>query len=223
MSIITYKRGTDTALTANFKQHEFDCKGHSCKCGCGCKTTPLDTKLIRKLQVLRNWTGKPITVNSGRRCETHNRCQGSAPGSYHVKGQAADIVIAGMTPAQVAKLAQEVGFVGVGRYRTFTHVDTRTVKYMWIDGKGAVSTHSGKRKKCPHSYTSVEELSVGSKGTAVRAVQWILNWAGYPCKVDGDFGGKTKAAVMDFQRDMLLTADGVVGYVTRCALKEVSA
>ncbi len=223
MAITTYRHSAATQLTANFNQREFDCKGHSCRCKCGCASTPIDTKLIRKLQVLRNWTGLAIAVNSGRRCEKHNRCQGGASQSYHVKGQAADITISGKTPAQVAKLAQDVGFIGIGRYRTFTHVDTRTVKYMWIDGKGAISTHSGAKRKCPHSFTSTETLSVGCRGESVKAVQWILTWAGYSCKVDGSFGDATRQAVVAFQQDMLLTADGIVGYITRTALKEVAS
>lgn len=40
-------------------------------------------------------------------------------------GKAADIVIEGWDPVEVAALAEEVGFVGIGLYNTFTHVDVR--------------------------------------------------------------------------------------------------
>lgn len=53
---------------------------------------------------------------------------------------------------------------------------------------------------------------------AVKALQAALVAAGRPLDVDGDFGDKTKAAVLSFQRDKGLTVDGVVGAKTRAAL-----
>ena len=225
MAIRQYKKGAGTQLTKNFNQDEFDCKGSSGCCKCRCSTMKVDTKLIRKLQVLRNRLGKAISINSGYRCPTHNKCQGGANGSQHTLGKAADIRCS-LSPAQLAKAAQEVGFTGIGRYSNRVHVDTRAVRYYYtVTATGRdlpKSTHGGKQMRCPYPLGS-KSLRRGSSGNAVRAVQWIVNWSGYPCSVDGVFGAKTEAAVKAFQRDMMLATDGIVGANTRAALKEVAS
>jgi hypothetical protein len=48
--------------------------------------------------------------------------QRSAIRSRHMLGTEADIKIDGLTPDEVADLAEEFGFRNVGRYDTFTHV-----------------------------------------------------------------------------------------------------
>lgn len=49
-------------------------------------------KLIEAvLDPLREWYGKPITVNSGYRCEALNKAIGGAKSSQHMLGEAADI------------------------------------------------------------------------------------------------------------------------------------
>ena len=228
-TVITYVRGADRQLTANFKQAEFDCKGSAKTSRCGCKKTLISTKLVRKLQILRKKAGSAITINSGYRCSIHNFYSGGAGQSFHTKGFAADIRIKGMTPAKVAKLAEEIGFTGVGMYNgtsgVFTHVDVRPTPYKWKNTRGkniTVSDHGGTKKKRPYAL-QMAIIRLGSTGDGVRAIQWVLNWAGYPCTVDGDFGAATKAAVIAFQTDMCLTPDGIVGNATRSALSEVSA
>lgn len=226
MAIKMYKKKAGTQLTRNFNQDEFDCKGSSGCCNCRCGTTKVDTKLIRKLQVLRNRLGRSISINSGYRCPTHNRCQGGVSGSQHTLGKAADIRItdASLSMPILALKAQEVGFRCVGRYSNRVHVDTRAGNsYYYIHTGGreiAKSTHGGKKLSCPYALGS-KTVRRGSSGNAVRAVQWIVNWSGYPCSVDGAFGAKTETALKAFQRDMMLAADGIVGANTRAALKEV--
>lgn len=102
-------------LSENFKEKEFACRH--------CGQIHVEPELIRKMQALRNELGKVVTVTSGYRCPTHNRNVGGASQSRHMQGQAADLVVAGVSPAQVAQVAERVGFGGVGRYSNFTHVD----------------------------------------------------------------------------------------------------
>ncbi len=47
--------------------------------------------LIHVLIPLREWYGKPITVNSGFRTVAHNKAVGGAKNSHHLKGEAVDI------------------------------------------------------------------------------------------------------------------------------------
>ena len=54
-------------------------------------------------------------------------------------------------------------------------------------------------------------LRYGSSGQEVRRLQQALNRAGYSLEVDGGFGEKTRAALMDYQRRAGMTPDGVAG------------
>jgi uncharacterized protein YcbK (DUF882 family) len=87
--------------------------------------------LILALQAIRDHTGKPVAINSGYRSPQHNASlPNSAPNSLHMKGLAADIVIRGMTPLEVASLAHDLGLGGIKAYPTFTHIDVG-IKRTW--------------------------------------------------------------------------------------------
>ena len=72
----------------------FNLNEFKCKC---CKELPADAwmyveHLVEKvLDPVREMFGKPIRVNSGYRCEKHNKKVGGAAKSQHLTGQAADI------------------------------------------------------------------------------------------------------------------------------------
>lgn len=116
-------------MTAHFKLSEFQCKD-------GSTTIILNPKLIAMLEKLRIKAGKPLIINSAYRTPTYNKRVGGAKNSQHMVGNAADIVIKGMTVEQVAKMAEEIGFDGIGRYDSFTHVDVRGYKARWNERSG---------------------------------------------------------------------------------------
>ncbi len=65
-------------------------------------------------------------------------------------------------------------------------------------------------------------LRQGSRGAAVREVQELLNrrlGGGTRLTPDGEFGARTRAAVLRFQQESWLIADGEVGPCTLNALK----
>ena len=105
-------------LSQHFFRSEF-----ACKCGCGYDT--VDALLLEALESVRLFFGEPITVNSGCRCPEYNSEIGGAEKSQHKKGRAADIVVKSVAPAEVADYAESLG-LSVGRYRSFTHVDSRS-------------------------------------------------------------------------------------------------
>ncbi|MGN1342286.1 MAG: D-Ala-D-Ala carboxypeptidase family metallohydrolase [Bacilli bacterium] len=85
---------------------------------------------------MREHFNAPITITSAYRCLTHNSRVGGATGSRHTKGDAADIVVKGVSPKTVAQYAESIGIKGIGLYETsadgfFTHIDTRTTKSFW--------------------------------------------------------------------------------------------
>ena len=64
---------------------------------------------------------------------------------------------------------------------------------------------------------TVKQLSKGSMGAPVKALQTLLIGYGYSCGiagVDGDFGAATDKAVRTYQKAKGLTVDGIVGAKT---------
>ena len=96
------------------------------------------TELMNNLQVLRDFYRKPIIINSGYRSPEHNRKIGGVKGSRHVLGLAADIVVKGVDPTDVARTIEmlirqgKMKQGGVGRYKNFTHYDIRGTQARWI-------------------------------------------------------------------------------------------
>ena len=67
----------------------------------------------------------------------------------------------------------------------------------------------------------MQTVALGSEGPDVRALQSILNRIGYNAgTVDGIFGSRTRQAVIAFQRNNGLAADGVAGPATWGALEK---
>lgn len=127
------KRDGNTYISRNFMVSEFRCKDGSDK-------ILIDVDFVRsKLQDIRDHFGVPVTVNSGYRTESYNKKVGGAKKSYHMKGQAFDIVVKGHTPAEVARYAQSLDVKGIIQYNGFVHVDSREVKYWAKNNNGKVT------------------------------------------------------------------------------------
>jgi uncharacterized protein YcbK (DUF882 family) len=115
-------------LTNNFSKSEFESKD-------GSEMPPRVLEnikiLAQNLQVLRDEVKVSIKVNSGYRSEAHNRAIGGVPNSHHTHGRAADIVVSGMTPKQVAEVIDKLWREGKMKkgwykvYNTFLHYDIR--------------------------------------------------------------------------------------------------
>lgn len=77
------------------------------------------------------------------------------------------------------------------------------------------------------SYAAYSEptylVKYGSTGEGVKWVQSMLKQNGYTIDIDGQFGPKTKNAVIHFQKYNNLSQDGIVGPATRTALKKAVA
>lgn len=120
-------KGGNKQLSKNFKLSEFECN-------CGqFHDTLVDTDLVKKLQQVRDWYGKPISFTSAYRCPMWNEKQGGKPNSYHKKGQGVDISTKKMDNDEATKLFNycETIFNGCERGNEFIHVDTREVKQNW--------------------------------------------------------------------------------------------
>ena len=237
--MIEFEKGRSDKISKNFQYKEFDCHGQGC-----CSTTIIDEKLVEYVQQIRDHFGKPVTITSPYRCEVHNRRVGGATKSYHMRGQAADIVVQGVSSREVAKYAESIGILGIGLYETskdgyFTHIDTRTTKSFWygqseqprttFGGTPTTSTPSTPISPVPTPQPAQQStyhkssskytvkllyLQKGDRGRDVQILQELLKIRGYNIETSGEFDTLTYNAVVDFQKKTKIGADGIVGSQT---------
>ena len=111
-------------------------------CRCGCKEGP-KLEMISALQRVRDALGRPMILTSAMRCKKHNEKVGGRPKSRHLDGLAVDVSTAKFSEAEwiaLLEIASETGFLGIGLYDTFVHLDLRDVLTVW-DGR----THKTKK------------------------------------------------------------------------------
>lgn len=107
----------------NFSEEELKCK-HTGLCA-------MDADFMHKLQNLRTAFGKPLIITSGYRHKSHPvEAHKTIPGA-HTYGRAVDISCRGADAHEIAFLAFELGFTGIGvsqnvRGARFIHLDTMT-------------------------------------------------------------------------------------------------
>lgn len=113
-------------ISPDFQVREFACRDGSDK-------VMIDLRLVHILQRVRDHFGKPVRINSGYRTRFYNAKVGGATNSQHLKGTAADIAVKGVAPSAVADYVETLmpDEGGIGRYKTFTHVDVRKRKARW--------------------------------------------------------------------------------------------
>jgi hypothetical protein len=85
--------------------------------------------LIDVLEWLRVEDGTAgVLVNSWYRSPLYNAAIGGVPYSMHLTLGASDIVKVGRSPSEVADMLEghpDAKLLGIGRYKTFTHLDVR--------------------------------------------------------------------------------------------------
>jgi uncharacterized protein YcbK (DUF882 family) len=88
----------------------------------------VDAELVSVLQDIRDHFGNPLLINSGFRCESHNKKIGGAKRSTHLQGRGADFVVAGVSCDDVyCYLVWKYPDVyGIKNYGNWIHLDTRS-------------------------------------------------------------------------------------------------
>lgn len=97
------------------------------------KEGKIDPKLLIILRDIAQATGGKIQVISAYR-----RPGWRGDHNFHVRGQAADIRVPGVSTRKLRDLAKSLGVKGVGYYPTsqMVHVDAREEPYFWTDWSG---------------------------------------------------------------------------------------
>lgn len=103
-------------------------------------TTPdlsnLRPEIVNGVSTLQAAWGKDLPIVSGFREKARNKKAGGAKHSQHLSGNAVDIDVAGMKPAEQVKLirlASEQGFTGIGVYGNSIHLDYGGRRYWGPD------------------------------------------------------------------------------------------
>ena len=126
--ICAYSKEKDgeTRVSENFKVKEFASTD-------GTDPIFIAPKLVEVLQKIRTHFNKAVTINSAFRTAARNTAVGGAKYSQHLYGTAADIVVSGIAPKQVAEYAEKLmpNTGGIGIYSNFTHIDVRRTKSRW--------------------------------------------------------------------------------------------
>jgi uncharacterized protein YcbK (DUF882 family) len=91
---------------------------------------PIPGLLLDMLSLVQERLGytRPLRLISGYRTpQTNAMLPHAAPNSLHMRGMAADITVRGMSQAdvcaQASLLSNHLGFMGIGWYGSFTHID----------------------------------------------------------------------------------------------------
>lgn len=109
-------------ISENFSRTEF-------KCNCGkCDCDTVDATLLAILERIRTHFDRAVHITSGHRCHAYNASAAvmGSPNSLHLVGRAADIVVQGIPAYLVQEFCEQIGVPGLGKYETFTHIDTRS-------------------------------------------------------------------------------------------------
>lgn len=171
------KRDGEGKVSKHFRVREFASKD-------GADKVLIDDDLVKLLENIREAAGgKAVTINSGYRSPEHNKAVGGVSNSQHVKGTAADIVVAGTDPLTVGQIAEHYLNTkgGIGVYRSFTHVDTRANRSRWDQRSGkqvVVSGWPGWEDDMDISKLTDEQvLELANRMTSVLAKQEPADWS----------------------------------------------
>lgn len=127
-------------MTNIYRTKHFSPEGDAkftCSC-CGSGGISIATLIV--LEVIRTHFNKPVVLHSAARCEKYNKRIGGAKNSEHKSTRdeplvdAVDIHVEGVSIPQLHLFVKSLPFanlLGIGRYKTFVHIDTRGYAARW--------------------------------------------------------------------------------------------
>ncbi len=133
----SFSKNKNDLLTPNFKVGEFRARRGETLDG---DKILIDDELVDKLEQLSLCVRRtPVIITDGYRTEEYDKILTGGVGQ-HTKGKAADIRVRGYTSQELAALAEEIGFDGIGIINgEAIHVDTRGYKSFFIENSTKVT------------------------------------------------------------------------------------
>lgn len=110
----TYEKLNSSTPSGKYKCKYFKDSEFTCKCGCGLNLQKDGIKRIA--DEIREHFGRPMIITSGTRCAKHNKAVGGVSNSWHLKGNAIDIIIPGVSANELYAYAQQIVNRGSARY-----------------------------------------------------------------------------------------------------------
>ena len=128
----TITKGDTSYISANFTAAELYSKSPDAP-----NSHYLSDEVIKGAQIIRDWVGEPVYINSSYRTAAHNASIGGASNSQHLVGNALDLSFKTENAknlvindiATKGQLYQKLKFNairGFGLYDNFVHIDSRT-------------------------------------------------------------------------------------------------
>lgn len=148
------RRDGELNVSKNFKVKEFRCKD-------GSDTILICKETVQVLQAVRDYFGRPITINSAYRTSYWNAQVGGAKNSQHMKGTAVDFKVSLIPSWAVAGFLEDnYRHCGIGYYSTFIHLDFRGYGVLWKDKGSNTKTTFGLGDNYKMYKAKVEEKPV---------------------------------------------------------------
>ena len=114
-------------VSEHFKVKEFAQKDYRCD------KILIESELVKVLEDVRTHFNMPVIITSGYRTPEYNKKIGGVKNSQHTKGTAADIKVKKVIASEVQRYlnSKYPDKYGIGRYKSFTHIDVREKKARW--------------------------------------------------------------------------------------------
>lgn len=116
------------------------------RCTPSCTDKDIDVRLLHKLEVARELYDTPMIITSAYRSRAYERARGRTGTSSHCKGMAVDIHCSRPERMKMISALIRAGFVRIGVYPTFLHVDCDDMKSpaLWVtDSSDDLSATAG--------------------------------------------------------------------------------
>ncbi|MGD9638367.1 MAG: D-Ala-D-Ala carboxypeptidase family metallohydrolase [Alphaproteobacteria bacterium] len=153
-------------LTENFTLEEFTKSDTAKRLGINNTPTQKEAFALSRLcgfvlQPLRNHYQRPVIIKSGYRCQKLNEAVGGAKNSQHTKGEAADIVVAGIPAYKVAEYLE-----GTADYDQLILERRNSIDFVHVSWIGLGSNR-------------IEVLNSPQKGQFLRGIPAPEDWYKY--------------------------------------------
>ena len=214
MAIYTLPYNSRNQLSQHINAQEL-----RCKCG-GTHSITVNTDLIDRIEKLMTIAGaKKIYISSANRCKQHDINVGGSGWGMHTLGKAFDFALLDadgkyIDTRDIACIAQEIGFTGIGRI-PITPGSSTPSNYIHCD-VGTLAEHTGKK------WLGDETVKGGTSGSVITEPRTY--WQYYGIDRKKYFPAETKSIEKRIQEALNvlgenLMVDGVIGTKSIEALK----
>lgn len=119
LNVLMLPKGHNHSFNMYLNSSELDCK---CKRKT-CHYTLVNKNLVQKFYEVRLAMSRPLKINSGYRCQSHNEAVGGVPHSSHSTGNAIDISTRDLSAIEKKQLLELLknAFDYIKEYPTFIH------------------------------------------------------------------------------------------------------